>query len=268
MSFKVETLTSWAGLSAYAGHGFLFRGQRDASWPLQTALERCCLLRSIPMSDRRTVEDRLFREFRRGYHQYASHVPSKQSVLEWLAVMQHHGAPTRLLDFTYSLYVSAYFALENAYGDCAVWRVNGPWALRASITILNRVGNSNAAKLGINYHEQDDEIFDGLLIKEPCALCACPQTPFRLNERLRTQMGVFLVPGRIDASFEDNLMALPDHDDPNNVLRIVIPSSLRDTALQQLFDMSVSRRTLFPGLDGYAQSLAVYSPAFNPIDWT
>jgi hypothetical protein len=67
MSFNVETLTSWAGLSAYASRGFLFRGQREANWPLQTALERCCLQRSIPLSDRRTVEDRLFREFRRGY---------------------------------------------------------------------------------------------------------------------------------------------------------------------------------------------------------
>ena len=33
--------------------------------------------------------------------------------LEWLALMQHYGTPTRLLDFTRSPYVACYFALEE-----------------------------------------------------------------------------------------------------------------------------------------------------------
>jgi hypothetical protein len=51
--------------------------------------------------------------------------------------MQHHGAPTRLLDFTYSIYVAAYFALESADADAAVWAVNAPWALRTSVAVLS-----------------------------------------------------------------------------------------------------------------------------------
>ena len=56
--------------------------------------------------------------------------------------MQHHGAPTRLLDFTYSIYIAAYFALENADpkadpdGSCAIWAVNGVWAMEQSMKRL------------------------------------------------------------------------------------------------------------------------------------
>ena len=76
-----------------------------------------------------------------------------------------------------------------------------------------------------------------------------------------------MAPGRVDVSFEDNLRALPGHTDRKHVLKIVIPRRTRDEALRKLFNMGVSRRSLFPGLDGYARSLAVYTPAFEPIEW-
>ena len=65
----------------------------------------------VGRTKRAAVEIRLSREFRRAYHDYATHIPSQGSVIEWLALMQHHGAPTRLLDFSYSVYVAAYFPL-------------------------------------------------------------------------------------------------------------------------------------------------------------
>jgi len=47
--------------------------------------------------------------------------------------MQHHGAPTRLLDFSYSIYVAAYSAMESADGDSALWAVDGLWAMDQGI---------------------------------------------------------------------------------------------------------------------------------------
>jgi len=46
--------------------------------------------------------------------------------------MQHHGAPTRLLDFTYSFYIAAYFALEESEKDCAIWALNMKWSVEES----------------------------------------------------------------------------------------------------------------------------------------
>jgi hypothetical protein len=51
------------------------------------------------------------------------------------------------------------------------------------------------------------------------------------------------------------------------MLQIVIPVSMRREALQQLHNMNISRTSLFPGLDGYARSLGVYHPAFDPKQW-
>lgn len=267
MDFVTTTLDSLEQLGAHAAHGWLYRGQASAAWALETAFERCCNRSHIPMEERPKVEYRLCREFRRAYHQYASHVPRKTAMLEWFALMQHHGAPTRLLDFTYSIYVAAYFALEQSAGDCAVWGINSPWALSASVSLLEQAGQPNARGLTTPYDEQDDEIFNEVFLTNPVALWACAQTPFRLNERLRIQMGSFMAPGRVDKTFEDNLRALPGYEKADHLKKIVISSRFRDGALRQLFDMSISRRTLFPGLDGFAQSLAIYSPAFNPIRW-
>jgi hypothetical protein len=101
----------------YMGHDWLFRGQRSHSWELETSLERCCNRQKISPQHRSRIEQELFREFRRTYQQYSQHIPDLDSAIEWLSLMQHHGAPTRLLDFTYSIYVAAYFALEAADGE-------------------------------------------------------------------------------------------------------------------------------------------------------
>ena len=185
MTFAAKRLESWDQIHQYARHGWVYRGQRQATWGLETSLERFCDRGEIPLGQRRDLESRLCREFRRGYHQYALHVPRNNSMLEWFALMQHHGSPTRMLDFTYSIYVAAYFAIEEADNDCALWAINGVWALQASVALLKRAGKAEAEKLELNWDDGGDTIFDDIVLKEPVALCATPQNPFRLNERLQ-----------------------------------------------------------------------------------
>src|SRR5438477_5501829 len=71
-----------------------FRGQGE-DWPLTAKIERYAIRPGV-------AEDYIMREFRRRIHHYSTNAPHRDDDLEWLALMQHHGAPTRLLDWTRS----------------------------------------------------------------------------------------------------------------------------------------------------------------------
>lgn len=267
MDIQERELSSWDEIHSFAQPAWIYRGQRASEWQLATSLERCRQREDVPAEDRPRFEAELSRDFRRMYHQYAQHVPAPAAPVEWASLMQHHGAPTRLLDFTYSIYVAAYFAFENADSHCAVWAVNAPWTLRESVRILVAAGVESAAQLLVPTTEAHEFVAGKAVFREPGARFAVPMTPFRLNERLRTQRGTFLVPGSVSSGFMDNLRALPNYSSPDSVVKIVLPKPLRARALEHLYSMNISRTSLFPGLDGYAQSLGVFHPSFRPVPW-
>src|SRR6266481_6164593 len=113
-------------------YDWIFRGHREACWGLESTLERCLVARfGIPFSDLRSIEKSLIRSFQRGAHIYIADPPAQDDTLEWMSLMQHFGAPTRLLDWTYSFYVAVFFAVENAFPDkpCAIWAINQLWLI-------------------------------------------------------------------------------------------------------------------------------------------
>ena len=88
------TLMSWPDLHsrlATYNHLWAFRGMANAMWPLQTSLERLLI---SPVVE---AEQYLLTAFQRRAHHYVRDSPALDDYLEWLALMQHHGAPTRLL---------------------------------------------------------------------------------------------------------------------------------------------------------------------------
>lgn len=100
-----------------------FRGQSNADWPLYSSLSRYLKQYGIHRDAWAAQEERIGRIFQRKAHLYLDHVPRETDSFQWLALMQHHGAPTRLLDFTWSPFVAAFFALERATRDAAVWAI-------------------------------------------------------------------------------------------------------------------------------------------------
>jgi hypothetical protein len=268
MSFTAIKLKSWNDVHGYIKRGWMYRGQREVDWTLQTTIDRLFKREKTAPDQCRLFEHRLFREFRRAYHHYSDYAPRPDEALEWFSLMQHHGAPTRLLDFTYSVYVAAYFALEDATDDCVVWALNGRWALRESINLMKRAGKDRADLLKELYEERHMQDVPSFFLNDPAVTCVCPQNPFKLNERLQIQKGVFLIPGSVAIPFEDNLRAMPNYNDKEHIVKLIIPVAYRQEALHQLYEMNISRTSLFPGLDGYARSLGVYHPGLGLKPWS
>jgi len=82
-----------------------------------------------------------------------------------------------------------------------------------------------------------------------------PINPFRLNERLTVQRGLFLAPDDVRQSFAANLAALPGHDAASNVTHFVLARSESANLARELWETNVTDATLFPGLDGFTKSL-------------
>ena len=163
--------------------------------------------------------------------------------------MQHHGAPTRLLDFTWSPYVAAFFALERATGESAVWALNpanwarghpagrtAPAASRCPRWIPRIPGNFE------RYFLRGDQPF--IWVGEPDTM----------NRRLIAQSGTFAMPGVLDVPLEEILSRYPAPE--NMIAKFVLPSDcVRNTGLRELYRMNITYATLFPDLDGLARSL-------------
>ena len=76
-----------------------------------------------------------------------------------------------------------------------------------------------------------------------------------MNERLTIQQGLFLCPAQVSTGFEENLQAMGTQG--TKIEKLIFPANLREEILAELNKMNINRASLFPGIDGFAQSLAV-----------
>jgi hypothetical protein len=150
--FKIENPRSWGEyVDLIAGpkyQGWAFRGHANRKWPLMSTLGRY-LNTYVEEKYWKDQEQRIIRVFKRKAHLFLTHIPDHSDTFQWLALMQHHGAPTRPLDLTWSPYVAAFFALERATRKGAVWALN-PRKLENITERLNEfLEDSHGAEIGI-----------------------------------------------------------------------------------------------------------------------
>ena len=225
---------------------FAFRGRADAAEGLGTSLLRLG-------GDVRDLEGHLLRNFRKYAQREA--VPF-DSVWNWLALAQHHGLPTRLLDWTYSPYVALHFATADVRDydrDGVVWMVDYVRAQAAAPDELRSVLREH--RMNVFTAELLDEAAGGLPELERLAdddFVVFLEPP-SLNERIVNQYALFSLMSRPDARLDEWLEARPDVG-----RRLVLPAQLKWEVRDKLDQANVTERVLFPGLDGLSAWLKRY----------
>lgn len=231
----------------------VYRGGRDARWPLLTSLDKLGLNGAQSPHSKADLEEHILRNFIRYSRPYFPTAP----VNDWevLVAAQHHGLPTRLLDWTYSPLVAAHFAM--AAGEPAVDRV--VWRLDWK-TVHRFFGIPELALLIQNL---EGMFLDGRPMT-PWALFgapagarpfACMLEPPSLNARIVAQSATFTLCSDKHQPFD---RFLEGHGLGSALTKFIIPAKEAARFRDQLDLVSVDERRLFPDLDGVAAEMRRY----------
>jgi len=288
-----KTIENWKELKGIIDRDFttrnmrdywIFRGQSNHKWPLSTTLERLGL---------ENYESDIIQKFERHAHLY-SNTQQVDTLIEWMSLMQHHGAPTRLLDWTRSPYVAIFFALndveipdiskeknrqeeeekqeeENKQDEekkeekkyCVFYAINTYFVCKS----LSQNEKSNFLFKGdfkpdtIVPNPDHGDKFKKILFSKPTEREdvlpeIIPLIPFNSHARLNIQQGLFLCPLHTVPSFEDSLVATLKNSTPKQFIRkYLIPIELKPQIITELNHMNINDATLFPGIEGYSRFL-------------
>ena len=228
-----------------------FRGMADAGNDLTTSLARLG-------GDYTRTEPSILRAFRK-YTRTGFQTFHGDSVWNWLALAQHHGLPTRLLDWTYSPMVALHFATMDMglYDrDAVVWCVDYVQANARLPDVLKQVLARESA--GVFTAEMLDEAADTIVrFDELSGACGEPFVAFleppSLDERIVNQFALFCLMSSPTARFDEWLAARPALH-----RRLIIPQELKWEVRDKLDQANVTERVLFPGLDGLSAWLKRY----------
>ncbi|MFN8640094.1 MAG: FRG domain-containing protein [Dehalococcoidia bacterium] len=236
--------------------GWLFRGMQRANWRLTTTIERFVYASGQPRPE---LEATLYLDFLRRARSYLPQqlVPADDDVFRWWGIMQHYGAPTRLLDFSQSPWVALFFAMEGLNDDGAdhvVVAVNPEECRRRLAPTLAPFSDPPTVDRALEQLQYEQaQLVIASFQRRIAVSGVMPLEPWIYDDRQAAQQSAFLMGMNTVQTFEKNLEAVEATS--ALVRRANIPSGLRRDFLRGLRRMNITSASLYPGLEGFARSL-------------
>lgn len=220
--FKAEKLSDLYGGQALDRSMFYFRGQRSSKQKLLSSFDRWFGNHKGTRALKQKASERFLELFveETQRSEETSKVTEDTGVL---ALAQHHGVPTRLLDWTESPYIAAFFAFAGIADSTERIDTVAVWALDRSSPIWTK---ENGVEL--------------LSIASP------------YNQRLKNQLGKFTYLRAPYDTLEEHVAHFDGED--SSPRRFDIPATEAYRALADLDAMGINYSTVYPGLDGAASA--------------
>ncbi len=245
---KLEEIEAIADHSGVADDTWWYRGQSDAEWDLKDSLTRN-IGEETPLSIALKIEKESAEKFKDQAHLFLDPhtLPKSIDYDSWWPLMQHFGAPTRILDWSVSPYVAAYFAVVDLWKKPgAVWLFREKRLNTAAIEVISKMGKLELQSEEFWFSENS---LEGIL---PMRQWNYPTV------RVVSQQGRFTAPFRI-LSDHGVLIDRQLGEEGMQHIKITIASRAKPAILKKLSQMNITANSLFPGLDGLGRSIKDYA---------
>lgn len=229
-------------------HRYWFRGQSNTQWPLKPSLLRGVAFPNVEMEDLRAIEHLALKAFRSQAHMFVSAplLAKVHTIPCWWSLMQHHDAPTRLLDWSASPYVAAYFAAhhEGEESDGVVWCF---CSKRLRIAAEQVCGKPPA------FEEDTAPTWYQDALENPKTSDVVMPLEFNFvsSERCAAQQGKFTMALRAGVPHD----GIIGHVANGYARKFIIPADAKSKFLLRLREMNITGAALFPGVDGLGRSV-------------
>jgi FRG domain len=238
-----ERRKKWTGESKDAV--LWYRGHTDKSWELLPKFYREVENPTIHEED----------EIREQFVIRAPHLTNEkpQNEWEWYFLMQHYGAPTRLLDWTDGALIALYFAVKDnpGYYDAAVWFLD-PWAMNWRFHRMDEVlpPGSSSGLWTKDIRRYRKWLHDRFESKARFARFPVAVFPTHFARRLSTQRSCFTVHGSDHKPLEKLYSKRGAR-----LQRIIIPAEVTADIREQLLSCGIDEVTIYPDLDGLGRAI-------------